>query len=111
VFYRVQTFLHQALPYQWLESLERIAALEVDVIVPGHGEVCDKGYLPEQAAFIREWLEAVQQAIDKGWSREEAKQRISFRERYPMGIGSESRALDVQHWNIDRLYSLLGGPD
>jgi len=42
VFYRVQAFLHEADPFAWLQSLKRIGELEVDYIVPGHGEVCDK---------------------------------------------------------------------
>ncbi len=110
VFNKVQTFLHQALPFDWLKSLEKIAALDADVIIPGHGEICDKSYLPEQVAFINEWIETVKGAIAQGWSREEAKKRISFKDRYPMGIGSEARANDVQHWNVERLYTLLGGP-
>lgn len=110
VFHKVQTFLHQALPEEWLQSLDRIAQLDVDVIVPGHGEICDKSYLPEQRAFIQEWIDTIKRAIAQGWTREEAKQRISFKDRYPMGIGSEARANDVQLWNVERLYTLYGGP-
>jgi cyclase len=42
VTYRVQGFLHEADPFAWLESLKRIGELDVDYLVPGHGEVCDK---------------------------------------------------------------------
>ncbi|MDY6916396.1 MAG: MBL fold metallo-hydrolase [Chloroflexota bacterium] len=107
VFYKVQLFIHQGYPGEWLESLKRIGELEVDVIVPGHGEVCDKSYLEEQASFVRDWVQAVQEAIDKGLSKEEAKERISLLDRYPMGAGLEAMGPDLQKMNVERLYDLL----
>mgnify|MGYP000722280337 CR=1 FL=1 len=68
VFHKVQTWFHEADPEGWLESLKRIEELDVDVIVPGHGQVCDKSYLKEQASFIREWMDAVRKAIEEGLS-------------------------------------------
>jgi len=107
VFCRVQTFLHEADPFAWLESLKRIGELEVDYIVPGHGEVCDKSYLGEQADFIMEWMETVRRAIERGWSKEEAMARISFLDRYPMSIGIEAMGPELQQMNVSRLYDVL----
>jgi len=107
IFHRCQTFFHEAYPEEWLQSLKRIAELDVDAIVPGHGEVCDKSYIGEQASFIEEWIEAVKQAIRQGLSKEEAQERISFLDRYPMDIGIEWLGTEVQRWNVARLYDLL----
>lgn len=108
VFHKVQTAFYNAVPFEWLESLAVISRLDVDIIVPGHGETCDKGYLAEQSAFIQEWLDAVRQAISQGWSREEARERISFLDRYPPATrGPVSRAQEVQRRNVDRLYDVL----
>ncbi len=107
IFYKVQTFLHQGYPEEWLQSLKRIGELDVDVIVPGHGEVCDKSYLKEQVAFIEEWVEAVRQAIKQGLTKEEAQAKISFLDRYPMDIGIEAMGPEVQKMNVERLYDLL----
>ena len=107
IFYKVQAFLHQGYPEEWLESLKKIGELDVDVIVPGHGEVCDKSYLSEQASFIEEWVEAVRQAIKQGLSKEEAQAKISFLDRYPMGMGLEAMGPEVQKMNVERLYDLL----
>lgn len=105
IFYKVQTFLHEAYPDLWLQSLKTIAALDVDVIVPGHGDICDKGYLKEQTAFIEEWLSAVKEAKKQGLSKEEAQAKISFIDRYPMDVGlTRARALEVQRMNVDRLW-------
>lgn len=109
VFYKTQVFIHQGLPEEWLKSLERIGELDADWIVPGHGQICQKDYLPEQAKFIRDWVGAVKDAISKGMTREEAHQSISFIDRYPMDTGLEAMGEMVQHMNIDRLYDLYEG--
>ena len=107
IFCKCQLFIHQGLPDKWLESLDRIGELDADVVVPGHGGVCDRSYLKEQAAFIRDWVEAVKQAIEQGLSKEEARERISFLDRFPMDIGLEAMGPELQRMNVDRLYDLL----
>jgi glyoxylase-like metal-dependent hydrolase (beta-lactamase superfamily II) len=109
IFHNVQTFLHYALPYEWLQSLKKIGELDVDVIVPGHGPVCDKTYLAEQSGFIEEWMEAVKEAIRQGLSKEEARAKISFLDRYPMDMGMADHGPELQRMNVDRLYDVLKG--
>lgn len=107
IFHKVQAFFYQAYPDEWLQSLKRIGELDVDVIIPGHGEVCDKSYLKEQASFIEEWVEAVKNAIKQGLSKQEAQEKISFLDRYPMDVGLAFKGPEVQRANVDRLYDLL----
>jgi len=109
VFCKVQAWLHQALPYKWLESLNRIGELEADVLVPGHGSICNRSYIPEMSAFIQAWIDAVTEAINKGMSLEEAQEKLSLLDRYPMETGSESMAQEVQRMNVARLYEVLKG--
>ena len=101
---KVQTFLQQSDPDKWLESLQRIDELEVDVVVPGHGQICDKSYIKEQALFIQEWMDTVQEAIRRGLDKEEAQNEISFAGRYPMEPGAEALLHEMQKWNVARLY-------
>lgn len=107
VFYKVQAWLQQALPFEWLESLKRIGELDADVLVPGHGEICDPSYLPEMGAFIQAWIDAVTEAIKKGMSLEEAQEKVSLKDRYPMQPGSEPMIEMVQRMNVARLYEVL----
>jgi cyclase len=107
VVFRVQGHFYQAHPDRWLRSLERIGEMDVRTIVPGHGEVCDKSYLPEMAAFVGDWVAAVRGAIDRGLSREEAMAEISFLSRYPMSGGSEAMGPEVQRQNVARIYDLI----
>jgi len=106
IFNKVQTFLHEALPLEWLNSLETLKKLDADFFIPGHGEVCTVEYLDEQAAFIKEWIAAVKDAVEKGWSVEEAQERISFLDRYPMGGSMEEFGPELQKMNVARLYML-----
>jgi len=107
IFHKVQAWLHQSLPYEWQESLKRLQELEADVLVPGHGSICDRGYIPEMSAFIQAWIDAVNAAIDKGMSLEEAQDKVSLLDRYPMEAGSEPMAREVQRMNVARLYEVL----
>jgi len=110
VMYRLQTFLYSANPYDWLQSLDRIGEFDVDYIVSGHGEVCNREYLPEWASFIQEWIDTVQQAIDQGWTKEEAENRISLLDRYPTTSYNVQRGPEIQRINIAYLYDFLSGP-
>lgn len=107
VFAYCQTWLQSANPDDLLQSLDRIRALDVDYIVPGHGPVVDKSYLDTQVAFIYEWIAAVAVGISKGWTLEECTERINFRDRYPVDIG-QAEAMDyIQTSNIRVLFNYL----
>jgi cyclase len=111
IFSGCQTWLQVAHPDMWVQSLERIAALDVDHIVPGHGPVCTRSYIATQSAFIREWIAAVAAGIAKGWSRSECVARISFVDRYPLDVGQEHLVPLVQRLNVEHLYDYLQGGD
>jgi cyclase len=106
IFNRLQVFLHEALPNEWLASLEFLKKLAADHFLPGHGEACTAEYIEEQAAFIKDWVAAIRDAIKSGWSLEEAQKRISFLDRYPMGAGMEAFGAELQKMNVARLYTL-----
>jgi len=106
IFYKLPAFLHEALPNEWLNSLESLKQLDADLIVPGHGEVCSPEYLDEQASFIREWISAIKEAVTKGWSIEEAEKRISFLDRYPADEEMQEVAKELHKMSIVHLYTL-----
>jgi len=55
IFHKVHTWLQEANPDLWLVALESLLMLVEVIFVPGHGPVCNKGYVDEQGAFIQEW--------------------------------------------------------
>jgi len=108
IFCRVQTWLRDAQPYDILDSLKRIDELDADVLVPGHGSVCDKSYIPEMAGIVKGWIDAVTASIEKGLSMEEALETRIFNDPYPLENGNERLSQMVYRMNVNRLYEVLG---
>ena len=108
IFYKLQTFLHEADPFDWLESLKVLAQMDVDYIIPGHGEVCTRDYISEQTRFIEEWIDTVNKGIERGWSKEVCMENISLLDRYPMLPGEPDwMGPEIQRWNISRIYDCI----
>ena len=88
VFYKCRTWLQECDPWEWLAALDKIAALDVDWIVPGHGDPCGKAYLKEQAQIIENWVGLVERFVDRGLSAEEALKEpfeVTKQDPYPLG--------------------------
>jgi glyoxylase-like metal-dependent hydrolase (beta-lactamase superfamily II) len=110
IFYKVQTFIQEANPDQWLEALEGLRQLDEEIFVPGHGAICDKSYLDEQGAYILEWKAYVRKAIDQGMPKDEAIEKLTaMTDRYPMDVGLEGQAPRVMKMNVGNIYDYLTG--
>ncbi len=110
IFYKVQTFIQEANPEQWLQALESLRHLDEEIFVPGHGAVCGKSYLDEQGEYILEWKAYVQRAIDQGITKDEAVEKLTaMTDRYPMDVGLEGQAPRVMRMNVANLYDYLTG--
>ena len=106
VFYHAKSWLHEATPHQWIASLENMAALDAEILVPGHGEVCTTAYLKEQAQIIQSWIDVVRNAIEKGFGLEEAKARIECPDPYPKQAHTPFTVEVLNEKIISRLYDL-----
>lgn len=107
IFSDCQTWLMTSDVSQWLAALDRIAELDVDTIVPGHGPVTDKKYLAVQRSMLLEWVAAVASAVASGWTRDETIERVNFADRYPVDIGQEYMMDHIQTLNAAALYDKL----
>jgi len=107
IFCECQTWLYVSSVDQWLAALERIRALDVDHVVPGHGPVTNKAYVDVQRAFLMEWVTAVAVGVAKGWTKEECIARISFADRFPVDVGQEYMMGHIQRENVSALYDKL----
>lgn len=110
VFHRVQTWLPEADLDAWHATLDAIRSLDVDVIVPGHGDVTDKSCLDEQGVALEEWRRYAQDAIDRGLTKEELQALPGLVDRYPMDVQLDEMAPLVMRNNLGRLYDLLAAP-
>ncbi len=85
VFHHVKTFVQEADPWQWLDSLEAIRALDPAIIVAGHGEPCTTSYLSEQAEIVQAWVDAVERMVRAGMTQAEARDQRPSVDPYRIG--------------------------
>ena len=110
VFCQCHTWLQEADPAAWLEALDSLRALPVETLVPGHGPVCDKGYLTEQGAFIEEWVDYVRGGVGRGLTRNDAVASLTaMTDRYPMDVEQDGMAPMVMKLNVANLYDYVTG--
>jgi cyclase len=98
-----QASMTHCYPLEWLDSLKKIEALDVDFVVPGHGEIGDKKDLREFISFVEGAVNTVKKAIDQGMSKEEAVATISFEDQLPARHPGPIQ----QQMNVVRLYDML----
>lgn len=106
---RVIPSLHQALPVEWLESLEKLRKLDVEYVVPGHGEVGGRELIDEMARSLNEAIAMVREAIGLGMSLKEAKDRLSLFAEYGNFIPGAEHRRWMNRVNVGRLYEVLTG--
>lgn len=107
IFSECQTWLMGSNVTQWLAALDRIAGLDVDWVVPGHGEVVTPAYLARQRSNLVDWVQAVADAVARGWSREETVARVNFADRYPVDVGQGYMMNHIQTLNAGSLWDKL----
>jgi glyoxylase-like metal-dependent hydrolase (beta-lactamase superfamily II) len=107
VFNGVMAWYHDSLPFEWLESLDRLKEIEADVLIPGHGPAGGKDMLDEMKAIVLEAIGRVQTAMDAGTSREEAVERISFLDQVPVSEGFKPIATKLQRLFVGRIYDQI----
>jgi len=111
IFCKVHTWLQEADPNLGLEALESLRGLREDMFVPGHGPVCDKRYLDEQGAFIREWVDYVRRrGVERGMTKERCVAELTaMTDQYPMDVGQDGMAPNVMKLNVANLYDFVTG--
>jgi cyclase len=105
VTYKVPPFMHQALPFEWIESLKKMKSLDIEKVVPGHGTVCGPEHFDTMIEIIQGAIEAVQGAIKAGMTLEDAQKQIILYKQFP----KNERTAMVQSIGITRLYEVLKG--
>ena len=110
IFCKVHTWIQEANPERWLEALESLRALPEEAFVPGHGPLCGKEYLDDQAAWIQEWVAYVRSGVERGMTKAEAVDMLTdLTDRYPMDVEQEGMAPMVMRMNVANIYDYVCG--
>ena len=112
------SFALSSYPTSWLRTLEMMDALDVDIIVPGHGQVLrDKTLLRAHMDVMRELLKTGKDAKARGLDADQAKEEALPRLRDVMvKITRDDPKLNEQFkiylvdWYMHRVYDELNGP-
>lgn len=106
---RTQPSLAHCLPLAWVASLKFIESLEIDVVIPGHGEMCGLEEVAAFRRFIETCIEMTRAAIGEGKSKEQAAETLSFETLYPSDRCQRAvhPGSAMQRRNVARLYDVL----
>lgn len=84
----------------WIALLEGIAAMDVDMYLPGHGDVGTKKDVLDEAKLLADFQAGVKDALAKGMSKEEMVRSLTFRQY------SDLRNYHLLHGFIEALHHL-----
>jgi glyoxylase-like metal-dependent hydrolase (beta-lactamase superfamily II) len=62
----------------WIKLLDQVAAIDVDVILPGHGDVANRADVKELSAMLSDEYATVKAAIARGTPLTEAQRTLTF---------------------------------
>jgi cyclase len=95
VFSGVRTFLQEADPWQLLDRFDEMRRLDIETIIPGHGEPVGPAYLDTQEQIVRNWLGTVESFIDRGLTLAQA-----FEQPLDVARDIDPYAMDQRLWGF-----------
>jgi glyoxylase-like metal-dependent hydrolase (beta-lactamase superfamily II) len=107
--------IYGGLPYmgdafipEWIDTLERLKALDFDVILPGHGQpVRDRARIDHLQAYLRDLWSQVVELHRAGVPAAEAARRIDLRAHGESYAAARTVGADLDA--VERAYELLDG--
>jgi cyclase len=97
--------LFQANSLAWLGTLDRIRAMDVEIIVPGSGAPCGKEAIELLHAYIVEMHARVKELFQKGASRRECVEKVGMLEFFPVPREQEALIRRRRRESIERVYT------
>jgi len=90
---------------QWIEGLGRIQEMDIDLIVPGHGEICCKAEVKRTLEYFQQMWDRVLELRREGCAKDKVVEHthdlITF---YPIEPGTEKEASMMFDEGTARLY-------
>ncbi|MEW5920847.1 MAG: MBL fold metallo-hydrolase [Bacillota bacterium] len=93
-------------PLAWVNSMRKILNMDVEIVVPGHGEIGDKKMVEKISDFLQRCITDVNKAIAEGMSKEATAASLSFDYE---GFAPTHPGAKQQHGNVTHLYEMLSG--
>jgi glyoxylase-like metal-dependent hydrolase (beta-lactamase superfamily II) len=105
-------FMGDGYPEDWIGTLDRLAALDWDTLIMGHGEPAGRDWLRTFRGYIHDMVEAVREEAATGATLDEVKERVTARlaptyERAFSTYGHYRPWRQGLHANIERTYAMV----
>ncbi|HEY6928879.1 MAG TPA: MBL fold metallo-hydrolase [Thermoanaerobaculia bacterium] len=95
-------YAHGSYMSDWIAANRKLAALDAEVIIPGHGRIQrDKNYLALETELIESLVRQVRGSVERGLSLEDTRKALdleSFKEK--MAGGDKQRASDFDSYFV-----------
>ncbi len=89
----------------WLETLQRIKEMDIDVIVPGTGEPGGKELIDPLYQYLAEMRRRILELFMQGASRRECVEKVGMLDHFPIPRGQESEVKLRRRHSIERVYT------
>lgn len=105
-------YMGDGYPEDWVTTIDRLAELDFDTIVMGHGNPAGRDWLHTFRGYIHDMVEAVREEVAIGASLDEVKQRVPAR----LAPTYEKAFATYEHYrpwragllaNIERTYAMV----
>ena len=101
--------MSESFHFEWLEALKAMEAMDVDVLVPGHGKLGDKDSIRQFRDELASLMARIKEKMNQGLGREDVVKEVTYKDNvhvaYPPAF-SERFSNYVKN-SVRRIYDAL----
>ena len=98
-------FMGQANTKQWIEALEKIRAMDVKIIIPGHGPTCGLEATFAMTEYLQRARERVREFFLKGATRRDTVEKAGILDLLPVPDSKRSVETQKVRLGVEHLYA------
>lgn len=101
--------MYQANSAAWIETLNRILAMDIEIIVPSNGEPCGKDAVEPLVHYIAEMRQRVETLFLGGASRRECVDKVGMLDYFDFTEDQATMMKRRRRGNVERVYAEIRG--
>lgn len=103
------SYLGDSYPLDWIKTLEKLKSLDVDLYLPGHGEIFrDTSLIDTNQQFLRDFWHRVKELSEQGLTRDQLFNQFSLPDYEAFDSYGPSEP-EVRKLEVQRVYDLITG--
>ena len=95
----------QCVSLEWQNTLRQIKAMDIDLIIPGVGEPCDKQVIDPMIEYIGEMRRRILDLFQNGASRRECVDKVGMLDWFPVPEEHAAAIKKRRRENVERVYT------